>query len=62
MVNGAVKKRYYLYDRPIDIYTSVAICGVEGLHSLTYMCFQPDGMLYMLEECSMGQFVIDGKG
>lgn len=56
MVNGAIKKRDYLYDRPIDIYTSVAICRVEGLHSLTYMCFQPDGMLYKLEECSMGQF------
>lgn len=55
-VKNAVKKTQYIYDRPIDIYTGVSVRNVKGLHSLTYMCFQPDGSIYMLEESSIGQF------
>lgn len=55
-VRASVKKTEYVYDRSFDIYVGVGICNVKGLHSLTYMCFQPDGRIYMLEESSMGQF------
>ncbi|MBQ9699159.1 MAG: hypothetical protein IJV71_00900 [Lachnospiraceae bacterium] len=55
-VKGSIKKTEYVYDHPFDIYIGVDICKVKGLHSLTYICFQPDGRIYMLEESSMGQF------
>ncbi len=46
----------YVYDHPFDIYIGVDVCRVKGLHSLTYICFQPDGRIYMIEESSIGQF------
>lgn len=55
-VNGSIRKTEYVYDRPIDVYIGVDICKVKGLHTLTYICFQPNGMIYMIEESSMGQF------
>lgn len=59
MSNGvakAVKKAAYTFDRPLDIYTGVGIHQVKGLHSVTYICYQPNGSIFKLEECSIGQF------
>ena len=59
MSNGvakSIKKAAYTLDRPLDIYAGADIAHVKGLHSLTYICFQPDGSIYKLEECSIGQF------
>ena len=59
MSNGvakSIKKATYTLDRPLDIYAGADIAHVKGLHSLTYICFQPDGSIYKLEECSIGQF------
>ena len=55
-ITKAIKKAAYMLQRPLDIYTGVGICHVKGLHSVTYICFQPDGSIYKLEESSIGQF------
>lgn len=55
-LNKAVRKTEYVYDKPLDIYTGVSLEAVEGIHSITYICFQPDGSIYMIEEDSIGQF------
>lgn len=55
-VDNAIKKTEYIYDRPIDVYIGAKIGNVKGIHTLTLICFQPDGSLYMLEESTMGQF------
>ena len=55
-VDNSVKKTDYIYDRPIDVYIGVKIGNVKGLHTLTLMCFQPNGSIYMLEESAIGQF------
>ena len=54
-VKDTMKKATCIYDRPLDIYVGASIHQVNGIHSLTYMCFQPDGRLYKLEECCIGQ-------
>lgn len=59
MSKGAAKtskKAAFTLDRPLDIYAGADISGVKGLHSVTYICFQPDGSIYKIEESSMGQF------
>lgn len=53
--NTLVKKATFVYDRPLDICVSVDVHNVQGLHSLTFMCFQPDGRIYKIEECSIGR-------
>lgn len=55
-VDNSIKKTDYIYDRPIDIYIGVKIGNVKGVHTLTLICFQPDGSIYMLEESTIGQF------
>ena len=55
-ITKAIKKAAYMLLRPLDIFTGVGICQVKGLHSVTYICFQPDGSIYKLEESSIGQF------
>ena len=55
-ITKAIKKAAYMLLRPLDIFTGVGICRVKGLHSVTYICFQPDGSIYKLEESSIGQF------
>ena len=55
-VDNSIKKTEYIYDRPIDVYVGVKIGNVKGIHTLTLICFQPNGSLYMLEESTMGQF------
>jgi len=55
-VSKALKKAAYTFDRPLDIYVGAGIRHVQGLHSVTYICFQPNGSIYKLEERSIGQF------
>lgn len=52
--NISLKKATFVYDRPLDIYVSVDVRNVQGIHSLTFICFQPDGRIYKIEECSIG--------
>lgn len=49
------KKASYIYDKPLDIYVGIKTQSVIGLHSLTYICFQPDGRIYKIEECAIGK-------
>lgn len=55
-VRTTARKTEYVYDKPLNIYTGVLLQGIAGLHSVTYICYQPDGNVYMIEEDSIGQF------
>lgn len=58
-VKKTTRKSEYVYSKPLDIYTAVELQDIKGLHSITYICFQPDGSIYMIEEDSVGQFATE---
>ena len=55
-VAKAIKQASYMFNRPLDIYIGAGVRYVKGLHSVTLICFQPNGRIYRLEERSIGQF------
>lgn len=40
----------FIYNEPLNLCFGVYLSGVKGMHSVTYVCHQPDGRIYYLEE------------
>lgn len=55
-VKLAVKKAEYQYIEPFSIFFGVSVFASKHIHSITIICFQPDGKIYYLEEGKVTQF------
>ena len=45
----------YIYDKPIEMEYMLILNHLSGIHSVTFMCYQPDGRLFHFEEIALAQ-------
>ncbi len=51
--NSNISRKEFIYGQMPEIFFGINLTGISDIHSITYICFQPNGQIFHLEEKSI---------